>query len=155
MCSSPIDKSTSIRPAASRTLACQEGFEYWLDVIDPTLTGTSAVASSDQSAAAVAAVIEMALLNSTHVIAAITPNTKGSLWVPYEYGRVKTPDAVSLQAACWTAPSVTGGLPEYLHLGAILKSELEIKQWLKSELQKHPERGRAPCQWSGPTPLPL
>lgn len=98
-------------------LACHVGFDYWLDVLDPTLTaGSSAISTSEKAAAATAAVIEMALLNSSHVLAVITPNTKGSQWVPYEYGRVKAPQAVSLQAACWVDRTTSVGLPEYLHL---------------------------------------
>jgi len=90
-------------------LACQEGFEFWLDVLDPQLA--TANASVAASAAAIASVIEMGLLNSTHVIAVMTPNTHGSQWVPYEYGRVKEPVPVSLKAASWVSPALTA-LPE-------------------------------------------
>jgi hypothetical protein len=141
-------------------LACQEGFDYWLDVLDPALSGVAgapSLPSTADQAAATAAVIEMALLNSSHVVAVMTPNTRGSQWVPYEYGRVKAPDTTSLQAAIWLDKSVpASSLPEYVHLGAILKSELEIRQWLKSELQKHPARSfSGSCQWQGAMPAPL
>jgi hypothetical protein len=141
-------------------LACQERFDYWLDVLDPSLFGVAGAPSSPSTAdqaAATAALIEMALLNSSHVVAVMTPNTRGSQWVPYEYGRVKAPQTTSLQAAIWVDKSVTASsLPEYVHLGAILKSELEIRQWLKAELQKHPARNLSGhCQWLGATPVPL
>lgn len=108
-------------------LAHQEGFNYWLDVLDPSLTGLP----PESDARIVAAIIEMALLNSTHVIAVMTGNTKGSEWVPYEYGRVKDPVPNSPQAACWIS-SALSNLPEYLYLGAILKTEQEISAWLKN-----------------------
>jgi hypothetical protein len=137
-------------------LVCQEGYDYWLDVLDPTLSGV-APPTSEQTAAATAAVIEMALLNSSHVLAVMTPNTRGSQWVPYEYGRVKAPKTVSLQAACWLDRAIlVASLPEYVHLGAILKSETEIKQWLKAEFQKHTgHAATASCGWKGTPPPPL
>jgi hypothetical protein len=141
-------------------VACQEGFDYWLDVLDPTLSGVPGTAvgtTPEQAAAATAAIVEMALLNSSHVLAIITPNTKGSQWVPYEYGRVKSTQVTTLQAACWV-DRVAGvsPLPEYLYLGPVLKSETEIKQWLKTELQKHAGRGvSGACNWNALTPAPL
>ena len=139
-------------------LACQEGFDYWLDVVDPNLSGVTGVTvtSKGDKAAATAAIIEMALLNSTHVVAIITANTKGSEWVPYEYGRVKTPQSpTTLQAACWTEPGIGFDLPGYLYLGEIHRSETDIKQWFRTELRKRPGGITGPCGWSGPVPDPL
>ena len=67
-------------------LACKEGFDFWLDVVDPNLYSVTGVTLSSEGAkaAAIAAIIEMALLNSTHVVAVMTANTKGSEWVPYQ-----------------------------------------------------------------------
>jgi len=135
-------------------LACREGFDYWLDIVDPSLSA----ATAEQTAAAVAAIIEMGLLNSTHVIAAITTNTKGSQWVPYEYGRVKTPQQpTSLQAACWADPTIASrDLPEYLYLGLIHRSESEIETWLRTEWRRYPGSKRTgPCGWKGAIPSPL
>lgn len=154
-------RQVDVGPAVSIAyLACQEGFDYWLDVLDPGLGGLpgSLRAQSptpQQSAAAIAAVIEMALLNSTHVVAVMTPNTKGSQWVPYEYGRVKEPAPLTLQAACWVAGSLTASaLPEYLYLGVITRTESELRSWLQSE---HRNYGGAagPCGWTAPVPSPL
>ena len=139
-------------------LACQEGFDYWLDVVDPNLSGVTGVtiSSEEQKAAAVAAIIEMALLNSTHVVAVMTANTRGSEWVPYEYGRVKAPQLpISLQAACWADPRIGWDLPGYLYLGEIHRSESDVRQWLRTELQKQPRKRIGPCGWTGSTPEPL
>src|SRR5882672_2540578 len=75
-------------------LAQRHGFYFWLDILDPTL----AVAGAQTDPRTIAIIIEMALLNCSHVIAVMTPNTKGSTWVPYEYGRVKKLAPVSSQA---------------------------------------------------------
>jgi len=143
-------------------LACQEGFDYWLDVLDPALSGLlgSSVAGTgnpQQSAMAIASIIEMGLLNSTHVMAVITPNTKGSQWIPYEYGRVKDPVPISPHAACWVdrlpAPS---SVPEYLYLGTITRSESEIKTWLKAEVNAFKPGGVVvPCSWTDRVPGPI
>ena len=118
----PIDVSDEAQARRVAFLACQEGCDYWLDVVDPNLSGVTGVtiSSKEQKAAAVAAIIEMALLNSTHIVAVMTANTRGSEWVPYEYGRVKTPQLpISLQAACWADPRIGFDLPGYLYLGEI------------------------------------
>jgi len=152
-------RQTDIDPALRIAyLACQEGFDYWLDVLDPTLAslpGVSPGSIPKQTCAAIAAVIEMALLNSTHVVAVMTPNTVGSQWVPYEYGRVKQPTPITLQAASWIASALSASaLPEYLYLGAITKTEQDLSTWFESELTKH-GRNPVPCVWSKPVPAPL
>ena len=101
-------------------------------------------------------IIEMALLNSTHVVAVMTANTRGSEWVPYEYGRVKTPQLpISLQAACWADPRIGLDLPGYLYLGEIHRSESDVRQWFQTELQKQPRKRIGPCGWTGPAPEPI
>jgi hypothetical protein len=142
-------------------LACQEGFDYWLDVLDPTLKGplyTSVSAPPNQGKAlATAATIEMGLLNCTHVVAVVTPNTKGSQWIPYEYGRVKEPTPISLQAGSWVDASVgLSDLPEYLYLGVITTTEAHLRTWLRSERSKYPSLAPpSPCGWTNPVPSPL
>ena len=106
-----------------------------------------------QSAAATAGIIEMALLNSTHVVAVMTPNTAGSQWVPYEYGRVKEPVPITLQAACWVSRLVTA-LPEYLYLGVITKAESDLQLWLRNERRNYGGLP-SPCGWIAPVPPPL
>ena len=115
-------------------LAKGEGFQVWLDVEDPLL---QRVVQRHQTGRAsphdVALVIEMALLNCTHVIAVITSNTRGSTWVPYEYGRVKDSSPHSQRAACWSDGHATN-LPEYLELGVRTTTDDETRTWLQREL---------------------
>jgi hypothetical protein len=116
----------------------QLGHPFWLDVLNPQL------AAASQSPFQLASIIEMALLNCTHVIALITPQSDSSRWIPYEYGRVKEPSAYSLKAACWLHPKRTTKLPEYLELGVITKDRNEIENWLG--------KGFCVVPWNGPEP---
>jgi hypothetical protein len=118
-------------------LATRAGFQYWLDVEDPVLTALPfAGLTAEHEALLTACIIELALLNSSHVLAVITKDTRGSMWVPYEYGRVKTLPA-GWQAGCWLSPDVRGKpiTPEYLQLSVVTTKELEITSWLQNELQ--------------------
>lgn len=121
-------------------VARQFGFSVWLDVLDPVLMGRSGLPDSlsdEQHAMVVAATIEIALLNSSHVLAIITPNTVGSQWVPYEYGRVKARQVTSDQAACLISSGASVKLPEYLHLGATLNSRSALTTWLAEQAFQH------------------
>ena len=73
-------------------LAKKMGFDYWLDVHDPALRLATLNPNPDpvQQLLIVAILVEMALLNCSHVLAIVTRHTAGSLWVPCEYGRVKS-----------------------------------------------------------------
>jgi len=147
-------------------LADQEGFEFWLDALDSSLwqlqalVGTGTV-SPHQKALATAAIIEMALLNSTHVIATMTINTQGSEWVPYEYGRAKDAKPITIKAGCWVDHTLSlGSLPEYLHLGKETRTEDDIRKWLGSEFiswkQNYGSPATAPAgNWRGTLPAPL
>ncbi|HUQ10762.1 MAG TPA: toll/interleukin-1 receptor domain-containing protein [Steroidobacteraceae bacterium] len=136
-------------------LTCQAGFDYWLDIYDPGLAGYPGLATATEAEArAVALTIEIALLNCTQVIAVMTPNTPGSAWVPYEYGRVKDPVPDSPQAACWLAPGVKL-FPEYLYLGARLRTEGDISQWLADERTRMGFLSKPTCAWPHSTPVPL
>lgn len=117
-------------------LSNEEGFNYWLDVLDPVLkrvTQQHSVLTPEQKAFAIAAIIEMALLNSSHVIASITPLTWDSRWVPYEFGRIKDDFVLAHQASSWIAPNQQTNLPEYLNLCPQSFSESDIRSWLKNE----------------------
>src|SRR5262245_36677546 len=85
-------------------LATQAGFEYWLDVHDPLL---DLMMGRDEpppiKSALIAGVIEMGLLNCTHVVALQTDQSRRSRWVPYEFGRAKQRLPVSWQAGSWFA----------------------------------------------------
>ena len=137
-------RQSDVEPARRvAKIAVDCGFEYWLDVEDPYLRELGDAADSPLRAVLIAAIIEVALLNSSHIIALITPNAlshegrarvpsqKGpSLWIPYEYGRAKARTVVSPQAAAWVSRELSGPLPEYLHLGMKWRSESEIERWL-------------------------
>jgi hypothetical protein len=116
-------------------LVQQCGYNYWLDILNPALLAIPSMGLPEQAkAVAMASVIEMGLLNCTHVLALITANTKGTMWIPYEYGRVKEPPPVTLQAACWVRSDYTDSLPEYLCLGTVFYTDDDIRGWLSTVL---------------------
>ncbi len=108
---------------------------------------------------AIAAVIEMALLNATHLCAVFTPATAGSQWLPYEYGRVKDRVTMSMRAACAIHTSLPGKkLPEWVHLGAKAFDRPEVVLWLKDEARRwgvHPLGPTGHWPTSEPTPADL
>jgi hypothetical protein len=146
-----------MRSNESRILLVRRGFDYWLDVFSPVLSFPVPPGAQTQlSAFATAAVIEMGLLNSSHVMAVMTPNTMGAQWVPYEYGRVRDPVPITWQAACWPESSLLpSAVPEYLYLGAITNSETDIKKWLLSEYCKFGLPAFKTCHWNRPVPPSL
>jgi hypothetical protein len=115
------------------------GLDYWLDVHDPVLRlANSVLAPSDpRYAVAIAAIIEMALLNCTHVIAMHTPppgNTswRPSQWIPYELARAKGRTVYSGQAAGWFHPQVhpPESRGEYVLLADIHLADTAVERWL-------------------------
>lgn len=128
-------------------LANSERFDYWLDILDPNLAAVSLnlKLSLYQQAVLMAGIIELALLNCSHVIAVMTNRVPGTLWMPYEYGRVKDSQLISLEAAAWFDRS--WGLtntPEYFHLGHQLRNESEIRRWLGSQLKQFAQSQQPP-----------
>ena len=124
------DKAIALDVAST---ARQEGWEYWLDVLDPDLAIlTSSTAPSDPAACAmaVASIIEVALINCTHVVAVMTERTLTSRWVPYEYGRVQDDQIAAGEAASYSMVSKSD-LPEYHHLGPICMDKPELRRWLQ------------------------
>ena len=120
-------------------LAVQKRFEFWLDVLDPPLQAFLAQKgrySTQARAYFTAAIIEMGLINCTHVIASVTKQSRTSRWIPYEYGRVKDTRTLVGPAACWTPPSERKNLPEYLLLSNISHTEQDIKDWLDNEFTR-------------------
>jgi hypothetical protein len=137
-------------------VATQCGYDYWLDVHDPVLIGLSSIAiPSPAKDILIAAIIEMALLNVTHVIALHTQYSIGSKWIPYEFGRAKDRILHSVQAAGWfdrhTPPSSCG---EYVHLAEQAKTSADIRAWLSRARQNVCEPSNAK-RWphGGPPPL--
>src|ERR1700681_2204705 len=85
--------------------ATQAGYDYWLDIHDPTLNALNGAAiPSPAKDILLAAAIEIALLSATHVIALHTQYSIGpppmtlSKWIPYELGRAKARQINSNQA---------------------------------------------------------
>lgn len=91
----------------------------------------------------------MGLANSTHVMAVMTQYTKGSEWVPYEYGRVRQPG----NTACWQHPHHAFTLPDYMLLGETTQYESDINQWLHRIYW--PGAPCAPIHWQRATTTPL
>ena len=146
-------------------MAKQEGFDYWLDVEDPILDalgmGLGSTLTYFQRSIGIACVIEMALLNCSHVAAVISPATQQSRWVPYEFGRVKDKRLISLKAGSWVHPKLDmSQLLEYLHLGKLTDNEVDLKGWLRDEFTNWTKRNRC-CSggstnlWNGAEPPAL
>lgn len=111
-------------------LANKNKWEYWLDVHDHALIGLNGVPIPEPiKSITIAGIIEMALINCTHVLAVMTPSTSGSQWVPYEYGRVAGIPG-SYEACCWQHPNLHD-LPGYLYLRPIHKNENAIERWFQ------------------------
>jgi hypothetical protein len=125
-------------------LANQAGHHFWLDILAPTLNGTAL------NPIQTACVIEMGLLNCSHVIALVTPESRPSRWIPYEYGRVKEPTPYGLNSACWLHPTQYSNVAEYLFLGTQTRTEEHITRWLGG-----PGPGNRPVSWADPAPPKL
>jgi hypothetical protein len=153
-------------------VAQDEGWGYWLDIIDlnppsaqqgnpsPSQQGNSPTLQLDalerwlgrpptvfEKSILTAAIIEMGLLNCTHIIAAMTDNTRGSQWVPYEYGRFKEARPVAMNAASWwdtTTLKKIEQLPEYLHLAPVLENECKIRAWLRNQMVQIKKKNQYP-----------
>ena len=144
-------------------LANQAGFEYWLDVFDPAIGAANSggvVLTPQQKSMLIAGTIEIALLNSSHIIAAITPLTWNSPWPPYEFGRAKDPMVLTHTASSWIKPGLNASLPEFLLLAPQHHTETAVKQWLHAESvnweRSHPFRLNRPAStWSHIIPQPL
>jgi len=133
------DKNEALRVA---WLANAEKFDYWLDILDPNIAAASLSPnlSAYQQAVLLAAIIEMALLNCTHVLAVMTKNVPGTMWMPYEYGRVKDSELTSVRIAGWFDQSWhLSNVPEYVHLGQKLFDDPAVRKWLENQF----------TQWKG------
>lgn len=131
-------------------LAAQRGFQYWLDVHDPSLTAaTTAGFPSPAQEILIAAIIEIGLLNSTHVMAVHTATSDKSKWIPYEFGRVRQRRVFAGRSCGWFDTS--GATPvagEYTYLAARTKSEADVISWLDRQQPRPGQPGA--CRLSGP-----
>lgn len=154
------DKEEALRIAK---IATEAGFQYWLDVLDPPVEWLQgyAIQRTDQLnyTQLVAMAMETALLNCSHVITMITPNTPpNSTWEAYAFGRVQDRVLCSSQAACWLHPSCTStSLTDYMLLGDVTITEDNLRAWMKYELDAWQARFRTSCPdgacetWKGRT----
>ena len=128
-----LDRQPALRIAY---LATDEKFDYWLDILDPKIAaaGLPHLRTAYQQAILIAAIVEMALLNCTHVLAVMTKNVPGTMWMPYEYGRVKDSALTSVRVAGWFDGSWNvSNMPEYFHLGQKLYDEAAIRRWFGAQ----------------------
>jgi hypothetical protein len=111
------------------------GFAFWIDVLDPNLRILTKDAFSEKLIPLITAcIIEMALMNCTHVLACMTSNSQGSFWIPYEYGRITEIPGIAKRACAWMDTSFNRRfIPEYMLLGEIAVNKKGIRSWLKNE----------------------
>jgi hypothetical protein len=116
-------------------LAEESGFAYWVDVLDPDLRMLQQKGVPEKLLPLITAcIIEFALINCTHVIACLTGEWRGSMWIPYEYGRIKELPTLNVNACAWIHPNLTKtDFPEYMLLGEISLNEKQIASWLETE----------------------
>ncbi len=108
------------------------GLDSWLDVHDPSLIHVNTLASEPLRSILIALIVEMALLNSTHVIALHTTHSLASRWVPYELARAKARRLKSLQAAGWFEPGQTPKTcGDYVRLAVRAHNEQQIIDWIR------------------------
>jgi hypothetical protein len=103
--------------------------DTWLDIIDLKIVSDN---PKNTQPIAIANMIEMALLNCTHVVALMTPRSAGSAWIPYEFGRVKSRNLGISNAKAFQYKLSGKDLPEYMLLtGKPLKSGKDIDNWIR------------------------
>jgi hypothetical protein len=116
-------------------LATIQDFDYWLDIHDPTLKAfTGQPLPSPVKEIVIASMVEIALLNCTHIVALHTKDSRDSKWIPYELGRAKSREIYSTQVCGWFNPNdnLTASA-EYTHLAVRANDEGEINNWLSAQ----------------------
>ena len=96
------------------------GFHFWLDVLDPKVKRLAGLAPAIETMVTTSAVIEMAMLNCTHVIA-----LNHSPWIDYAFGRLRTRAAYLWQMGTW--PGQGAGLHH------AVGDKAAIQDWLNAE----------------------
>ncbi|MGC4086187.1 MAG: hypothetical protein QM736_29705 [Vicinamibacterales bacterium] len=93
----------------------------------------------------IAGIIEMALLNSSHLLSLQTTNALGSRWLPVSSsGRAKERRALATNAVSWFEKGIgPGQAGNYLWLGTCAFTESALEQWLN-------RTGRTPPPWPNP-----
>lgn len=125
-------------------LASQHGLQYWLDVLNPSLALVNQLPTHDpRRSVLIAAIVEIGLLNSSHVIAVHTINSRMSRWVPYEFGRAKAHYLYSAQAAGWfEAGQDETTYGDYVQLAVMCRAgEADLQRWLTRIAQTVSSKG--------------
>ncbi|MEM6724453.1 MAG: toll/interleukin-1 receptor domain-containing protein [Bacteroidota bacterium] len=118
------DKTWSLAFAA---VLQAHGIDYWLDICDPRLSNPH----KKLPPIGIANIIEIALINSTHVVALISKNSAGSAWIPYEYGRIKSPNSHIGNVCAYNCLPSGRSLPEYMQLSKVGYSDMDVVQWIQ------------------------
>ena len=153
--SDPLDQNYAEQIAWHAT---QHGYEYWLDVHDPNLTYLNgSTIPSPAKEILIAAAIEMALLNCSHLLAVITQNSFGSQWIPYEFGRAKLRLVVSGNSSIWLDNGIKAAdCGEYVYLSPVNGSTREVEVWLQQGKIRPTCTSPRNISWPGqPNPHPL
>lgn len=136
-------------------LGCQAGLDYWLDIHDPVLrVATGTISPTDpRYPVIIAAIIEMALLNCSHIVAVHSDHSLKSRWVPYEFGRARDRRIRSFNSGSWFHPRTRAAAHgDYLSLSRTSSGgETDVKRWLSRW-----SPGGSSVPWpAGYTPSPL
>ena len=110
------------------------GFNFWLDVLDPKLKRLATLPPAIETTIGTSAVVEMAMLNCTHVIAISSSKHPASRWIEYQFGRIRTRAAYSWQVGTWLSPDMPAR-PDDLGLGLIMRDKAAIQSWLNGEFE--------------------
>lgn len=100
------------------------GFHFWLDVLDSQVKRLGALPPAVQTSVGTSAVIEMAMLNCTHMVAI----GQTSPWIDFAFGRIRTRAAYLWQLGSW--PGRASGA---LGLGLNIPDKAAIQEWLNAE----------------------
>ena len=153
--SDPVDQNHAEQIAWHAT---EHGYEYWLDVHNPNLTYLNgSTIPTPAKEILIAAVIEMALLNCSHLLAVITQKSFGSKWIPYEFGRAKLRLLVSGNSSVWLDNGIKAAdCGEYVHLSPVNGSTREVEAWLLQGQKRPTCTSPRNIGWPGqPNPHPL
>lgn len=111
-------------------------FDVWLDIWDPRLAMINKLRlNRTQKSLLTAMVIEIGLVNATGLVALISQQTRGSAWIPYEYGRVRTGGPYANSAAIYRHKRTS--YEAYMDLGAIIDHNsgsniANLRAWLNA-----------------------
>lgn len=98
--------------------------DFWLDLQELT----SSEPRTESEHLELANAIELGITGSTHLLAAITPRTKGSMWVPFEIGHAR---ARSRPLAFLLHKDVEF-LPSYFAFGTRLVDQAKLYRWAQA-----------------------